>query len=119
MGVMTEDPNRPLPQRLSRIRELANDLWWTWHPAREVFRRLDYELWRRTAHNAVLMLNTVSQEALDRAVASPSFLALYDAAIADKRLVVVPGADHNDADLAEGPAIVSATAEFVRRIAVR
>jgi starch phosphorylase len=90
MGFMTEDPNRPLPQRLSRIRELASDLWWTWHPAREVFRRLDYELWRRTAHNAVLMLNTVSQEALDRAVASPSFLALYDAAIASLDLARTP-----------------------------
>ena len=30
-----------------------NDLWWTWNPAREVFRTLDYALWRQTAHNPV------------------------------------------------------------------
>ena len=32
-----------LPERLKRLSELANDLWWTWNPrAREVFRKLDY-----------------------------------------------------------------------------
>ena len=46
--------------------ELATDLWWTWNPqAREVFRRLDYTLWRQTAHNPVLMLRSVSPELLD------------------------------------------------------
>ena len=35
---------------------LPRDLWWTWNPAREVFRRLDYALWRQTAHNPVMML---------------------------------------------------------------
>ena len=40
----------PNPQRISRIEELAIDLWWSWHAdAREVFRRLDYALWRATA----------------------------------------------------------------------
>ena len=29
-----------------RLPELAYDLWWTWNPARDVFRRLDYALWR-------------------------------------------------------------------------
>ena len=33
-----------LPARLARLPELAHDLWWTWNPAREVFRRLDYAL---------------------------------------------------------------------------
>ena len=32
--------------------------------AREVFRRLDYPLWRQTAHNPVLMLRNISQEQL-------------------------------------------------------
>ncbi len=47
----------PLPERISRLDELAVDLWWSWHrDAREVFRRLDYPLWRATAHNPVRML---------------------------------------------------------------
>jgi starch phosphorylase len=58
------------------------DLWWTWNtPAREVFRRLDYPLWRQTAHNPVLMLRLVSAEMLATAASDDRFLALYDTAI--------------------------------------
>jgi len=47
----------PFPERTARLEELAVDLWWSWHQeAREVFRRLDYGLWRATAHNPVRML---------------------------------------------------------------
>src|SRR6187549_343788 len=56
-----------LPARLSRLSDLANDLWWTWNPAREVFRKLDYRLWRETAHNPVMMLNRLSLAALETA----------------------------------------------------
>jgi starch phosphorylase len=68
-----------LPKRIARLRELAYDLWWTWNPAREVFRRLDYTLWRETAHNPVLMLRLLPPEALARAAADPGFLTVYDA----------------------------------------
>jgi starch phosphorylase len=71
-----------LPQRLARLPELATDLWWSWnHRAREVYRRLDYPLWRHTAHNPVLMLRTIAPDRLRSAAADPSFLQLYDAAI--------------------------------------
>jgi glycogen phosphorylase len=56
-----------IPDRLARLPELARDLWWTWNKhAREVFRKLDYPLWRQTAHNPVLMLGLLPQEILDR-----------------------------------------------------
>jgi starch phosphorylase len=71
-----------IPQRLRRLPELAVDLWWTWNPqAREVFRRLDYPLWRQTAHNPVLMLRNVSGELLQLAADDDRFLALYDSAV--------------------------------------
>ncbi len=72
----------PLPERLSRLFELACDLWWTWHPAREVFRSLDYPLWRRTAHNPVRLLRELPFGQLERAANDPKFLGRYDAAIA-------------------------------------
>mgnify|MGYP006150539211 CR=1 FL=1 len=52
--------------------ELAADLWWTWNTAaREVFRRLDYPLWRQTAHNPVLMLkNSLSSSRTFHSVGS-------------------------------------------------
>ena len=71
----------PLPDRLSRLPELANDLWWIWNPARELFRRLDYGLWRRSAHNPVRMLREMTPEILARAVSDPVILSLYDEAM--------------------------------------
>ena len=68
-----------LPGRISRLGELANNLWWSWHEeARELFRALDYPLWRMTVHNPVKQLHEVSQEALQTAANDPAFLALYD-----------------------------------------
>src|SRR6266850_1970158 len=73
----------PLPARVARLEELAVDLWWSWHrDAREVFRRLDYTLWRATAHNPVLMLRLITPEKLQAAAEDPAFLQLYDRAIA-------------------------------------
>ena len=72
-----------LPDRIHRLGELARDLWWSWNPdARNVFRRLDYPLWRLTAHNPVKMLALVPGESLAKAIASPSWLAQYDSAVA-------------------------------------
>ena len=59
----------PIPARLIRLPELARDLWWTWNAARDVFRRLDYPLWRQTAHNPVMILQKISPESLERAAA--------------------------------------------------
>ncbi len=72
----------PLPERLSRLGELAVDLWWSWHrDARSVFRRLDYTLWRATAHNPVRMLWLIPRARLEAAAADPEILRLYDQAI--------------------------------------
>jgi glycogen phosphorylase len=71
-----------LPERISGLRLLAANLWWTWHPdAREVFRRLDYPLWRLTSHNPVRMLPMVPHQRLQQAARDPAFIGLYDAAI--------------------------------------
>ena len=79
---MTSPQPPVVPDRLNRLGELANDLWWTWNPqAREVFRRLDYPLWRQTAHNPVLMLRLVSPDMLSAASTDARFLTVYDAAV--------------------------------------
>jgi len=73
----------PFPDRINRIEALARDLWWSWTPtARQVFRQLDYPLWRLTAHNPVRMLQLVTPETLDQALDTPEWLANYDAAVA-------------------------------------
>jgi glycogen phosphorylase len=71
-----------LPERIDRLNELIYDLWWMWHPqAREVFRHLDYTLWRVTAHNPVLMLRMISPKRLEEAAQDLAFLVVYDTAI--------------------------------------
>ena len=79
---MTSPEFPPIPSRIKRLPELAMDLWWTWNPqAREVFRRLDYALWRQTAHNPVLMLRNTAPELLERYAEDNRFLAVYDEAV--------------------------------------
>jgi starch phosphorylase len=74
----------PLPARIGRLDELALDLWWTWNPnARNVFRRLDYTLWRATAHNPVRMLRLLPPHQIEEATRDPIFLDLYDRALAE------------------------------------
>lgn len=54
-----------MPEKLRRLPELAYNVWWSWNAeAREIFRRLDYPLWRRTLHNPVKVLRLVSDETL-------------------------------------------------------
>jgi starch phosphorylase len=73
---------RSLPKRISGLWQLAANLWWTWNPdAREVFRRLDYPLWRLTSHNAVRMLHLVTDQRLEQLARDPGFISLYDAAV--------------------------------------
>jgi starch phosphorylase len=79
---MTPPDLSALPARLSRLYELALDLSWTWSPARDLFRLLDYRLWQQTRHNPVLMLRQMDVEALDRAANDPEVLALYDRSVA-------------------------------------
>jgi glycogen phosphorylase len=79
---VTNQQGPRIPERLRRLPELATDLWWTWNPkSREVFRRLDYTLWRQTAHNPVLMLRLISEEMLDLATKDERYIGIYDAAV--------------------------------------
>ena len=51
-----------LPAALEPLREMSFNLWWTWEPAaRRLFRHLDPELWNRTNHNPVRMLQLSRQ----------------------------------------------------------
>jgi len=67
-----------LPNPLKRLRELAYNIWWAWHPdAIELFRRLDAELWEQVNHNPVAMLGEVDQDKLRQASEDDGFLAHF------------------------------------------
>lgn len=59
---------------LDRLRQLARNLYWVWHPEIiEIFRDLDAQQWRRLEHNPVAFLahvdeSTLAQQAADLAL---------------------------------------------------
>jgi starch phosphorylase len=64
-----EDERGALLQIETRLRALAFNLWWTWHPnVIELFRDLDPIGWRETNHNPVAMLERLSRVDLARRV---------------------------------------------------
>ncbi len=68
-----------LPRRLSRLVDLASNLWWTWHPdAQELFQQIDNTLWIEVYHNPVKFLRQVKRKALNAAVHEKRVLELYD-----------------------------------------
>jgi len=64
-----------LPVELEPLREMVFNLWWTWEPdARSLFRHLDTELWTRTNHNPVRMLQLCRQGRLTELAEDDDFL---------------------------------------------
>jgi starch phosphorylase len=64
-----------LPAALEPLREMSFNLWWTWEPsARRLFRHLDPELWNRTNHNPVRMLQLSRQARLEELSQDKIFL---------------------------------------------
>jgi starch phosphorylase len=67
-----------LPPALSRLNELAYNVFWGWdHNLRGLFRRLDPAQWRASGHNPVLMLGRLPQSSLEKAAGDPRFVSLY------------------------------------------
>src|SRR2546422_7751293 len=69
-----------LPERIHGLANLTRNLWWSWQlDARELFHRIDHQLWESTRHNAVEFLRQVAPERLQKPAPEPAFLELYDA----------------------------------------
>lgn len=69
-----------LPERISRLGELACNLWWSWHPeARALFYLLAGNGSRYKAQNPVKLLFEIDCQILDDATRNPRFLRRYDA----------------------------------------
>ena len=52
-----------LPANLSKLQELAYNLWWTWNgEAKDIFRYIDNEAWHRASSNPIVLLNIISYD---------------------------------------------------------
>ncbi|MBN1300331.1 MAG: alpha-glucan family phosphorylase [Melioribacteraceae bacterium] len=65
-----------LPKKLEPLREIANNLYWSWNAdALVLFRRMDRELWVESNHNPVLMLGMLSQERFEELAEDQGFIS--------------------------------------------
>jgi len=68
-----------LPDGISRLRELAYNLWWAWHPkALDLYASLDPKIWSQMNNNPVMMLETLSHERLLEASENQGYMRLYE-----------------------------------------
>ena len=83
-----------MPARISRLYELAYNLWWSWHPeARALYRKLDPSLWEEVGHNPVRFLSEVQPQLLEQATNDAVYLEHYDDVLRDFDHYMHPGID--------------------------
>lgn len=65
-----------LPESLTRLRDLAINLRWSWHePTQDLFRSIDAEIWDHVGGDPVRMLGEVSSEQFRSLAQDPAFVA--------------------------------------------
>jgi len=68
--------NPKIPSRLSRLEELANNLWYSWdRETRALFSRIDPRLWEAIGHNPKAFLKRVDESLLHKAAEDQTFLS--------------------------------------------
>ncbi len=84
----------PLPQPISRLQELAYNLWWTWNPdAQDLYASIDCKLWEQVSENPVKFLRTVSLRRLQEASRDPGYLQRYSSVIQKFDSYMAEGSD--------------------------
>jgi len=80
-GIADKFPH--LPERISGLKELAYNLWWSWHPeGRALFKLLSRQGWHLSNHNPVMMINRMDRKSLEAASQDSHFLRHYDSVMA-------------------------------------
>ena len=68
-----------LPQRINKLSEIANNLWWSWNTEYlRLFEVMDPDLWEVSEKNPVKFLKMISQERIEKIINDQEFLKKYD-----------------------------------------
>ncbi|MFZ5557821.1 MAG: alpha-glucan family phosphorylase [Pseudomonadota bacterium] len=71
--------NPKIPRRLTRLQELANNLWYSWdRPTRTLFSRLHPGLWNAVGHNPKAFLKRIDEKVLLDAADDRVFMAFFN-----------------------------------------
>ena len=75
-----------LPKNLSKLQEIANNLWWVWNSeAKNLFRKIDIDAWHQAQSNPVVLLNTISYDRMLELSKDKAFMKELDAVYAEFR----------------------------------
>ena len=67
---------RHLPEKLSRLEKLSKNLWWCWNEsAKDLFRSIDPDVWHKSGHNPLVVLDTVSIKRFQQLSEDQDFLS--------------------------------------------
>lgn len=75
---------RHLPEQLSGLEALCTNLWWCWNDeAKALFKSIDSDLWHKSGHNPMVILDQVSIKKYEVLAKDSEFLSRLDKVMAD------------------------------------
>ena len=92
---------RHLPEKLSRLEKLSKNLWWCWNEsAKDLFRSIDPEVWHKSGHNPLAVLDTVSIKRFQQLSEDKEFLAQMKAVLDEFDTYMAAKAQRKDPSIA-------------------
>ena len=74
--------NPQLPERIKRLSDIANNMWWSWNTEfLKLLKDIDIDLWEQIGKNPVKFLKQVSQEKLENASKDKEFVERYNTTV--------------------------------------
>ncbi len=88
---------RHLPQALSGLETLCKNLWWCWNDnAKALFKTIDSDLWHRSGHNPMEILDKVSLKRYKELAKDKKFLSDLEAVMNEFNEYMAAKADRKD-----------------------
>ena len=92
---------RHLPEKLSRLEKLSKNLWWCWNEsAKDLFRSIDPEVWHKSGHNPLAVLDTVSIKRFQQLSEDKDFLSRMKAVLDEFDTYMAAKAQRKDPSIA-------------------
>ena len=92
---------RHLPEKLSRLEKLSKNLWWCWNEcAKDLFKSIDPEVWHKSGHNPLVVLDTVSIKRFQQLSEDEDFLKRMKCVLDEFDRYMAAKADRKDPSIA-------------------
>ncbi len=92
---------RHLPDALSGLETLSKNLWWCWNEnAKALFKAVDADVWHKSGHNPMAVLDTVSLKRFNQLAKDKTFLAQFHEVMDDFNSYMAKKAERTDPSVA-------------------